>query len=822
MTRQLLCLGLLFASLEVSAQEAATSEALPTLEVQALPEPERPAAAAEAAQNPAALDTVVVTARRKKEKVEVVPISMTVLDGGKLAEAGLFRPQDIQERVPGLVVSVPNPRLTSYTIRGLGSSSANDGLESSVGLFLDGVYLGRQGLSVFDLVDLDRVEVLRGPQGTLFGKNTTAGAFNIVTKAPTPEFEARAEATRGNYGARQYRGSLNGGLIGETLSGRLTGYLTRRDGLIENRYDGRDFNDQRKGGVRGQLLWAPVENFSSRLIYEYADAHEDCCAFALTSLREATRQRDAYMEYQREAIAPYARVVQDDSQIASVVRQKAVSNEINWTLDNGLTLTSISAWRDWRFTPYNDDATTMRLIPLTGVINEHQQLSQELRATFKAGDFDFLGGLYYLRQELDSRERNVLGRDLIPWVFGGIIRQNLLPGATRSNSGFLIDLIAPGANVEGTTIRSTAEQTTDSAALFGSVDWHLTPQFDASLGLRYTHENKEATVSRSRSALNTGGDPSQPLELPGALLGVLGLQDPRNLLLDVVLDQIAGGDYARASQRSEGELSGQLALGYQWRPNVRGYFTLARGYKGGGINLGVIGPSVGETFEPETATSVELGVKSSFLRRRLGLNAAVYHTAVRDYQALTFDNEQTLIPNPRQVNVLNVGKVRLQGAELEGRARLWSSLGLRAGIAYSRAVTLDFTNAPNEDDRANTKDLSGQRLYNAPILTATAGIEQALPLSAALALYSGLDYSYRSDYYGTVEHGRGSKTEAYSLTNLRLGLRHARGLDVSVWVRNLFDEDYLAAINPIYGVGEYGAIPGDPRTVGVSLRANFE
>lgn len=815
--------GLLTASLSLAAtvalaQEAGDSTTPATLPVQELPTSAAPPAA-EARVEPAALDTVVVTARRKKEKVEVVPISMTVLDGTKLAEAGLFRPQDIQERVPGLVVSVPNVRLTSYTIRGLGSSSANDGLESSVGLFLDGVYLGRQGLSVFDLVDLERVEVLRGPQGTLFGKNTTAGAFNIVTKSPTPEFEARLEATRGDYGARQYRGSLNGALLGETLSGRITGYLTRRDGTIDNAFDGRDFNDQHKGGARGQLLLSPAEDFSSRLIVEYADSDEECCAFPLTSLREATRQRDAYMEYLREPLDPSARVVQIDSQIRSRVRQKAVSNEINWTLPNALTLTSISAWRDWRFTPFNDDATTMRLIPLTGVINEHRQVSQELRASFKAGDVDLLGGLYFLRQDLDSRERNVLGRDLIPWVFGGLIRENLLPGATRSNSGALIDLIAPGSNVEGTTILSNADQRTDSAAVFGSLDWHLTPSFDASLGLRYTHEKKRATVSRSRTPLQTGGDPGNPVELPGLLLGVLGLDDPRNLALDVVLDQIAGGDYARASRRSEGELSGQFSLGWQLQPNIRSYFTAARGYKGGGINLGVIGPSVGETFEPETATSFELGLKSTFLRRRIGLNLAVYHTDIRDYQALTFDNEQTLIPNPRQVNILNVGKVRLRGAELEGRWRLLPLLSLRGGVAYSEANTRDFTNAPNEDDRENTKDLSGKRLYNAPRWTGTAGVEGGLPLPRNWQLYAAYDYSVRSAYYGTVERGRGSYQPAYALSNVRLGVKQARGFDVSVWVRNLFDEDYLAAINPIYGVGEYGAIPGDPRTIGVTLRA---
>ena len=216
------------------------------------------------------LATVVVTARRKEERALDVPISLAVLDGDALADAGLSTATDLQERVPNLVVSVPNPRLTSFTIRGLGSSSSNDGLESSVGLFLDGVYLGRQGLSIFDLVDLDRVEVLRGPQGTLFGKNTTAGAVNIVTKLPSQDFEANLESTFGNLGNIQYRGSVTGALVDDVLAGRLTGYLTRRDGLITNTWDGvgtpgddsvRELNNRYYYGLRGQLLWTPVDGF---------------------------------------------------------------------------------------------------------------------------------------------------------------------------------------------------------------------------------------------------------------------------------------------------------------------------------------------------------------------------------------------------------------------------------------------------------------------------------------------------------------------------------------------------------------------------------
>jgi iron complex outermembrane recepter protein len=820
------CILLGLSRLALAQQQATTDTTVDTIAVQTLPQtPEAPKAESSAAQ----LDGVVVTARRKKEKIEVVPISMTVLNGDKLADAGLSRPQDIQEQVPNLVVSVPNARLTSYTIRGLGSSSANDGMESSVGLYLDGVYLGRQGLSIFDLVDLDRVEVLRGPQGTLFGKNTTAGVFNVVTKQPTQDFEAKAEAAAGNLGYTQYRGSLNGGLAGDWLAGRITGYSTRRDGTVDNLYDGRRLNNQHRDGARGQLLFTPAENISSRLIAEYGYTSEDGTAFLLTNYSAKVRARDAYMEYQREPANPYNRVSNDDTRVHFYVRQQAVSNELNWTFSDfpATTLTSITAWRHWYFEPYNDDAMSLRVVPETGYINDHRQLSQELRLATRVGPVELLGGAFFIRQDLDSNLRVLLGRDAVPWALGGVLRQNCGCDLTKSNSGPALDLVTPFENVEGTRQSTLAVQHSQSRALFGNTDWHITPEWDASLGLRYTEEDKSATVHRRRTQPGTNGnvnfnDPATLTQLPAELFRSIGISDPRNVTLNLVLDQIAGADYDRDSRYSEGAWSGQFALGYQWLPNVRPYFTLAQGFKGGGINLGAISGSLSDTFKPETATSAELGVKSHFLRRRLTFNAAAYHTLVRDYQALTFDTEPRLLPNPILDNILNVGKVRLQGIEFDGTARPWRFLNLRLAASYSRAVTVDFKNAPNEDTGKSDKDLSGQRLFNAPILTGTAGIELRLPVASHLLGVFGLDESYRSNYYGTPERGRGSYQPGYALTNLTLGLRSERGIDVGLLVRNLFDRNYIAAINPLYGVGDYGAIVGDPRTVVLTARARFE
>ena len=805
---------------ETPAPEAADAE-LDTIAVEGPGEPEAPQPTTES-RSDTELPEVIVTARRREEGALQVPVSMAVLSGDDLAEAGLFRPQDIQQRTPGMTVSVASPRLTQYTIRGLGSTSQNDGMESSVGLFLDGVYLGRQGLSMFDLVDLDRVEVLRGPQGTLFGKNTTAGALNIVTKLPSQTYESSIEGSLGDQDFRQLRGSITGPLVEGVLAGRLTGYVTQKAGQYENLYDGSDLNEQNRYGVRGQLLWTPIDTLSARLIAEYGKQDEDCCVYPLIVYRDTVRARDEYMEYQRAPLDPYARKADADTRTHSLVEQKAVSLEVDWDYAEAQRLTSITAYRHWTANPTSDDATSLQLVPETGIANDHQQFSQELRVNIDAERYNATAGLFYLYQDLSGDERNIFGKDLVGWTFGGIVRQ-ALPFATQSNTGPLLYAIIPRETLDGMRVDTDTYQTSHSAAAFGSVDWHLNDQFDLTTGLRYTHEWKDAGVSRMRS----GGCPNctvlavtNPVsDLLGSLLGV----DLSAVSLNGLLDGVAGGDYERHTKRDEGNVSGQVALSYKPTPDTNAYASIARGYKGGGINLGATGESVAPTFKPEKATSYEIGLKNRWFSNRMRTAFAVYQTDVEDYQALTFDDEQTLIPNPRQINLLNVGKVRLRGAEAEAQGIAAPGLLLRVAGAYNEAITRDFPNAPDVETRENTRDLSGETLYNAPRWTVSTGAEYSLRLREKWEGYTGLDYYYRSGAWATVEHGEGSYIEAYDIVNVRLGLRDTqRRWDVSAFVRNVFDEHYLAAIYALYGVGDYGGTAGDERSYGVTVRLNFE
>jgi iron complex outermembrane receptor protein len=769
------------------------------------------------------LDEVVVTARREPERAIDVPITMTVVSGQSLKEAGITRPQEIQQRTPGMTVNVPSPRLTQYTIRGLGSTSQNDGMESSVGVFLDGVYLGRQGLSVFDLVDLDRVEVLHGPQGTLFGKNTTAGAINIVSLAPDFRYSSEFDFSLGDQRFRQVRGYLTGSLVDDELAGRLSFYMTRKEGAYTNLYDGSDLNEQHRQGLRGQLLWTPTESLSLRLIGEAGEQDEVCCVYPLIVYRDSVRARDEYMEYARAPLDFAERKTDSDTPTFSEVRHAAATAQLDWRLSDTHRIVSISAIRHWRAEPTSDDATSLQLVPETGIANDYDQLSQELRLHSDFGDLDSTVGLYYLHQRLVGDERNILGDDLVGWTFGGLLREKLLPFATESNTGLLLYALIPPATLDGMRVDTDSLQQGDSVAAFGSANWHISERVEATGGLRYTYEWKHGTVQRQRS----GGCPQcTALSLVNPIADLLGtiFETPLSgLSTEALLDTLVGNNYTRDTRYKEGNWSGQVALSYHPIQAQHLYVSIARGYKGGGINLGATGESVEPTFKAERATAYEAGIKSLFYQGRLATALALYRTDVDNYQALTFDDEETLIPNPRQINLLNVGKVRIQGIEASTTYSDRRGLTLRAALAHNDAVTLDFPNAPDEDSGENNKDLSGEVLYNAPRWMISAGAEQSLSVDSDRDLYGGVDYYYRSGAWATVEHGAGSYVDDYNIVNLRVGLRHVGARwDISAFVNNVFDTDYLAAIYALYGVGDYGGTAGDQRSYGLAFKLYFE
>lgn len=737
------------------------------------------------AQPATTLQTVTVTSRRRVENSQDVPTAMSVLGGETLESQRIYRVQDLQQLVPSTNVAYVHARQSSVSIRGLGNNPASDGLEGSVGLYLDNVYLGRPGMASFDLLDIEQLEVLRGPQGTLFGKNTTAGVLNISTRAPTFTAERTVEVSGGQDGYFQGRGTVSGPL-GETLAGRLSAYRTRDDGYIKNIHDDNYLNGGERQGARGQLLFEPNEDFSLRWIADYNEEDSSNGSMVVYGGAERFWQRAALVGAS-PLRDPQRRKVNINGRQHVSVHQGGSSLEANWNLAGGYRLTSISAYRYWHFTPANDEQLNVSAINDTGVEVHDRQFSQEIRlASPTGGAFDYVVGAYAFRQNLGNK--------------------------TFTSYGPLADLYLLGANLgalNDTYSKANGKIETDSFALFAQGTWHLTERLDFTAGLRGTYEEKNAKVERFAP-------------LGGAAVGGVGAA-VRN-------GQLGAYDSGDLSQYNFAP-SALLSLSYQFSDDLLGYASLSHGEKSGGVNLAVgSAPSAGADsllVGPERANDAELGLKSTLFDRRLLLNANLFWTGIHGYQATTLYQA----PGSTQlVQVLaNAGSVRSRGLEFEATALPLRGLTLNFNGSYNDVTYLSFKDAPcpaevsTRPGAPSSCDLTGQRVVGASKWIANLNGEYQWRLDDRFQPYVSASYAYRSAAEGTLDNSDLSKIDGYALVNLAAGLRSDLGdgqLDTSVWLKNAFDKDYylsaFASIN-----GSYTASVGQPRTLGVSLRYDF-
>src|SRR5882724_5567317 len=322
------------------------------------------------------IESVTVSARRREERAQDVPIPIATVSGDSLERIGRFRLENLNQSLPSTNIQFNNPRQASIAVRGLGNNPANDALESSVGVYLDNVYLGRASMANLDLIDVDQIALLRGPQGTLFGKNTTAGVLNLTTQQPTFQPEFKIETSAGDYGYYQVRGAASGPLVDDTLAGRISVSRSHKDGFVDDITDGRELNGYNRDGVRGQLLYKPTSTFSLRLIGDYNRENSDCCVSALYNT--GPNNGRVYLDFINSIGAsivqdPDYRKVTIDSYQHMQVNQGGVSAEANWQLGD-YRLTSISAYRNWRFIPTNDaDGTNLNAITNAGqAVNDEQ------------------------------------------------------------------------------------------------------------------------------------------------------------------------------------------------------------------------------------------------------------------------------------------------------------------------------------------------------------------------------------------------------------------------------------------------------------------
>lgn len=743
---------------------------------------------AKEAKSDTALQKVTVTARRREEDAQDVPTPITTLNSATLEAQRITKVQDLQQVLPSVNVAYIHARQSSVAVRGIGNNPASDGLEGSAGIYLDNVYLGRPGMAVFDMLDIEQIELLRGPQGTLFGKNTTAGVLNISTKKPTFTPERTVEVSGGENGYFQGKGTVSGALT-DTLAGRLSAYRTRDDGYTHNLYNGDDLNGGEREGVRGQLLFQPNDDFSLRWINDYNEENSSNGTMIVYGAPAQYRDRAALVG----ASPVYDRdrgVVNINGRQNVSVHQGGSSVEANWNLNGGYTLTSVSAYRYWHFTPANDETLNVSAINNTGVEVHDRQYSQELRlASPTGGFFDYVVGAYVFNSNLGNKTFTSYGPQADLFL--------LPPGRNGFNA------------LNNVSTKANGKVVTDSYALFGQGTFHLTDRLDFTAGLRGTYEEKQANIERFAP-------------VGGAVVTGTGLA-----LRNGQLGAYDSGDLSLHNASP----SGLLSLSYKFSDDVLGYASLSHGEKSGGVNLAVSSaPTLGADsllVGPERANDAELGFKSTLLDRRLLLNANLFWTGIHGYQATTLYQPAG---STNLVQVLaNAGSVRSRGLEFEATALVTRGLTINVNGSYNDVTYLSFKDAPCPGEVSTVTgappscDLTGERVVGASKWIGNVNGEYKWALDGGIEPYINASYSYRSEAEGTLDNSDLSKIDGYGLVNLATGIRTDLGdgqLDASLWLKNATDKDYyLSAF--AYLNGAYTASVGQPRTAGVTLRYDF-
>ncbi|MFW2851182.1 TonB-dependent receptor [Sphingomonas sp. TX0543] len=747
---------------------------------------------------------IVVTARRRAEDAQRIPGSLSVVDGSLLDRSYSVNVQNLTTLIPSLNYSSANPRNTAFTIRGLGSSvvavsQSNDGLEPGVGFYVDHVYHARPATAAFDFADVERVEELRGPQGTLFGKNTTAGAINITSRAPTFTTEGFAELSYGSFNFVQAKAWISGP-ISDEIAFRLSGVSTRRDGVIANVRDGRDHNQIGTQAIRGQLLLKPDDRLQMRIIADFTNFKADCCAQVFlragASLRAASRQfagplgLAAQFGYAPPSANPYDRLTDIDGPLAVDTNEGGVEAITDWNL-GGATITSVTAWRFWNWDAENDRDYTGIPIQLSQHIPSRQdQYSQEVRiASAGEGPFSYVAGLYAFRQRITGRPVS---------IYGPAAARYLIGTTTGAASTPVPSTLLDGYGQDGRT-----DFRTRSYAAFAELNYRVLDAVTFTGGLRYTQESK----SGSYPTFVFGGLPTTSTALVNAKLSVLRPQ-------------------SYVAEDRDGSLSGRASIAWQVSDDVLAYVSYARGFKSGGINMSGLPldnnnlPALATAVvRPERNTNWEGGLKTTLFDRRVVFNVDAYFTSVRDFQATVVDSSQTVA---LRGYLSNIPRVTVKGVEADATVRAARGLTLRAGLAYAdgRYSSYPAGPCPLEVQTAATTacDLTGQRLASLPRWSLTGGLDYALQVGAG-KVFVHADAAFRSGFNGDPSLSRYTYIEGYALTNANIGYRFADGMELAVFARNLFNADYIQ--NLTIQAGNSGLIlgnPSDPRTVGVTLR----
>jgi iron complex outermembrane receptor protein len=753
----------------------------------------------------AGVEEITVTATKRAESIQDVPISITALSSGLIQDAGLTEFAQLQNFVPNLqILPTTDTRSTSIRIRGIGSVGNNAGIDPSVGIFIDGVYQGRAGMSVGDLLDIERVEVLRGPQGTLYGKNTAAGAINILTKKPNYEWSANGEAVVGNYNNLEFRGTVNAPIVQDSLALRLSGFKTGHEGFDRNLVTNNRVNDSNKYGFRTKMVWDISDRFYMMLSGDYQEENANRFVADIKSYNPQGPTLTGVTFGTMAAVPgapplpiadPFDRLVYADQKPKDIVKVggAALEMDLDW-LEHDFRW--LNAWRtfesdsrfDGDFSQY-DGVLAFQDVDLN-------QFSSELTIVSPAWDrFQYQGGLFFYYMNMETRDANGFREGLV--AAGRLTRTD--PG----NAAWLI-FFQPNENI------NTNEHETLSIASYAQGTYKFFDELSLTGGVRVTYEEKKREGISESTAL---------IDAP----------------------PILGPTLYRNESRGVTNLQGTLILRYYPIDDVMIYGSFSNGFKSGGFNQLRVSRGVTSEFDDENSLNYEIGTKTSWFDRTLIANVTAYFTDYQDFQAQVFTGAT--------IGVRNAGRLFAYGFESELQyVPSWiDNLTLGAAIALNVTEYKKFKVAENTvagqtaiaaaaDPTSKTpllvcgrpgvncnQDLTGRARENAPLwnITANAAYEYPLP-KYPVDWFIRADYTYTSSYYLAQDLDPNLWEDGFHMLMLRSGFRAEDDLwEVTFWAKNLADQNYFITGFDVPVISGFAVQLGPPRQYGATFRVKF-
>lgn len=738
------------------------------------------------------VEDIIVTATKREERLIDVPVAVTAVGGEQLENSGVTDIRELTGLAPSVQFQTPGGGAdSSIRVRGIGTTSTNPGLESAVGVVIDGVARARTGVALSELGDLERIEVLRGPQGTLFGRNTSAGLINVVTKTPdTSAFGVRAEATYGNYNDIRVAGSINIPLS-DNAALRVEGSKETRDGFYPDANSDERLDNLDRAFVRAKLLYRPSDTMRWMFSADYTTRGENCCVavlaiagptYGLVNSLSTARGNIGYTStdpFDREASKTRGRRNQEDITDYGFSAQGDI--DLGW--GQLTTITAYRSWEAWRSQDFDHSGADLGFFAPNGLHQGFDVFTQELRLAGSNGRLDWLVGAYYSDESVLNDSAYRMGADY-PLIYGG----------AATFQAATLAAFRPGDGARG-----IGKQDGRDMSLFTHNIFHVTDKLSVTAGLRYTNNKKSIDFSGQNFNPACGVAIANG-DAPGVTRFCAAFWDTRF--------NVAGD----SDSRTEEATTGTLNIGYKFSEQLNSYLSYSRGYKSGGYNFDRAGFTTPATpnardlaFQEETVDAYELGLKGEFFDRSLRVNFAAFHQTFSGFQLIEYTGINFV--------VRSLDEAISKGAELEITWKPMAGVTLTNGLTYTDAYY---------PVSAGNSTYSGKEMEQSPDWVNVSSATWEFPIGSSLTGVAYIDARYASEFFsGGFDPNRIQK--AFTTANARFSLRSANGdWAVDLWGRNIFDQDYYRRVIPAtFQAGSYSAFLGDPRTYGITLRRNF-